>query len=87
MATVFLATDLRHGRDVAIKVVHPEISTALGAERFLREIRIAARLQHPNILPVLDSGDDGGHLWYSMPFVAGESLRASSASRRTSPGR
>ena len=76
MATVFLATDLRHGRDVAIKVIHPQISTALGADRFLREIRIAARLQHPNILPVLDSGEDGGLLWYSMPFVAGESLRA-----------
>ncbi len=76
MATVFLAADLRHGRDVAIKVVHPQISAAFGADRFLREIRIAARLQHPNILPVLDSGEDGGHLWYSMPFVAGESLRA-----------
>jgi serine/threonine-protein kinase len=76
MATVFLAHDLKHDRSVALKVLHPELAIALGAERFQREIRLAARLQHPHILTVLDSGDAGGHLWFTMPFVEGESLRA-----------
>lgn len=76
MATVYLATDLRHDREVALKVMHPEIALALGRERFLREIKLTARLSHPNILTVHDSGEAGEHLWYVMPFVEGESLRA-----------
>jgi tetratricopeptide (TPR) repeat protein/tRNA A-37 threonylcarbamoyl transferase component Bud32 len=76
MATVYLARDLRHGRDVAIKVLDPDLAATVGADRFQREITIAARLQHPNILTVLDSGDADGQLWYAMPFVEGESLRA-----------
>ncbi|HMN10595.1 MAG TPA: serine/threonine-protein kinase [Gemmatimonadaceae bacterium] len=75
MATVFLAHDVRHDRPVALKVLHPELAASLGAERFLREIRIAARLRHPRILPVHDSGETVGWLWYTMPFVEGESLR------------
>jgi eukaryotic-like serine/threonine-protein kinase len=75
MATVYLAHDLKHGRDVALKVLRPELAAVLGPERFLREIRLTARLQHPHILPVFDSGDDAGQLWYTMPFVVGESLR------------
>jgi tRNA A-37 threonylcarbamoyl transferase component Bud32/tetratricopeptide (TPR) repeat protein len=75
MATVFLATDLKHQRPVAIKVLRPELAYSLGPERFLREIEIAARLQHPNILPVYDSGEAAGMLYYVMPFVEGESLR------------
>jgi eukaryotic-like serine/threonine-protein kinase len=75
MATVYLARDLRHERAVAVKVLHPEIATALGPERFLDEIRIAARLQHPHLLPLLDSGEAGGFLYYVMPYVEGESLR------------
>src|SRR6185503_15084192 len=76
MATVYLAHDLRHDRDVAIKVLHPDLGAALGADRFLSEIRTTARLQHPHILPLLDSGDADGLLYYVMPFVAGETLRA-----------
>ena len=76
MATVYLAHDLRHDRDVAIKVLHSDLGAALGAERFLSEIRTTARLQHPHILPLLDSGDADGLLYYVMPVVAGESLRA-----------
>jgi TolB-like protein len=75
MATVFLARDLRHDRPVALKVLHPELAQALGPERFQREIRMAARLQHPHILTVLDSGEADGRLWFTMPFVQGESLR------------
>lgn len=75
MATVFLAQDLKHKRPVAIKVLHPELTAAMGAERFLREIEIAARLQHPHILPLYDSGAAGSLLYYVMPFVEGESLR------------
>ena len=83
MASVFLAHDVRHGRSVAVKVLHPEIAAAIGAERFLREIQVAARLRHPHILPLFDSGeasdpyDNGGGrvLFYVMPYVAGESLR------------
>jgi serine/threonine-protein kinase len=76
MATVYLAHDLRHQRPVALKVLHPEVAPLLGPERFVREIRLAARLQHPHILPLFDSGETDGLLWYTMPFVAGESLRA-----------
>jgi eukaryotic-like serine/threonine-protein kinase len=75
MALVYLARDTRHERFVALKTLRPEISIALGRERFLREIKLAARLQHPNILPVYDSGDANGTLYYVMPFVEGESLR------------
>src|SRR5687767_5096278 len=75
MATVYLAEDLRHGRDVAVKVLHPDLSSALGADRFLREIRLAARLNHPHILPLFDSGESNGFLYYVMPFIEGESLR------------
>ena len=75
MATVFLAHDLRHDRPVALKVLHPELAAALGPERFQREIQFAARLQHPHILTVLDSGEAAGQLWFTMPFVEGESLR------------
>src|SRR5436190_1375434 len=74
-ATVYLAQDLKHGRSVAVKVLRPELAAALGAERFLREIEIAARLTHPHILPLHDSGEVGGFLYYVMPFVEGESLR------------
>ena len=76
MATVFLASDLRHDRKVALKVLHPDLAAALGAERFLTEIRTTANLQHPHILPLHDSGSEGGFLYYVMPFVAGETLRA-----------
>jgi hypothetical protein len=76
MATVFLAEDLRHRRSVAIKVMDPRLSATLGPARFLREIEIASRLMHPHILGLLDSGDAGGLLYYVMPFVSGDSLRA-----------
>src|SRR3954467_14904515 len=76
MATVYLAHDLKHDRDVAIKVLHPDLGAALGGERFLSEIRTTARLQHPHILPLLDSGTADGLLYYVMPLVTGETLRA-----------
>ena len=75
MAVVFLGRDLRHDRAVAIKVLHPELAAALGPERFLREIRLAGRLDHPTILAVLDSGAFEGRVWYAMPYVEGGSLR------------
>ena len=75
MATVYLARDLRHDRDVALKVLRPELAALLGGERFLREIRVTAQLQNPHILPLLDSGEVDGLLYYVMPYVAGESLR------------
>jgi eukaryotic-like serine/threonine-protein kinase len=75
MATVYLAQDLRHDRPVALKVLLPELASTLGPERFQREIRLAARLQHPHILTVHDSGETAGQLWFTMPFVEGESLR------------
>jgi len=76
MAVVYRAHDRRHGRDVALKVMLPEIAATVGPERFLREIRIAARLQHPQIVPVFDSGEDAGQLYYVMPLIDGESLAA-----------
>lgn len=76
MATVYLARDLRHARDVAVKVLRRELSAAVGSERFLREIRITAQLNHPHILPLLDSGEADDLLYYVMPYVAGGSLRA-----------
>ena len=75
MATVYLADDVKHRRKVAVKVLRPELAAALGAERFLREIETTANLRHPHILPLYDSGDAGGFLFYVMPFVEGESLR------------
>jgi eukaryotic-like serine/threonine-protein kinase len=74
MATVYVARDLRHARQVAVKVLDPELARAVGPERFLKEIEIAARLTHPNILPLHDSGEADGLLYYVMPFIAGESL-------------
>ncbi|MBP2648441.1 MAG: protein kinase, partial [Gemmatimonadetes bacterium] len=76
MAVVYLARDVKHDRLVALKVLRPELSAALGRDRFLREIQVTARLQHPHILPVFDSGESSGHLWYTMPYVEGETLRA-----------
>jgi serine/threonine protein kinase/tetratricopeptide (TPR) repeat protein len=76
MATVYLAQDLKHRRRVAVKVLRPELTIALGADRFLREIEIAAQFAHPHILPVFDSGEADGFLYYVMPYVAGESLRS-----------
>ncbi len=84
MATVYLAHDLRHDRKVAVKVLRPDLAAVIGAERFLNEIRVTAKLQHPHILPLHDSGEAGGEdglgmppfLYYVMPYVEGESLRA-----------
>jgi serine/threonine-protein kinase len=76
MATVYLAMDVKHHRRVAIKVLAPEIARSVGPARFLREIEIAAGLAHPHILPVFDSGEADGVLYYVMPFIAGESLRS-----------
>src|SRR5262245_45983635 len=75
MATVFLARDVRHNRAVALKVLNPELGAVLGVERFLAEIEVTANLQHPNLLPLFDSGEANGLLYYVMPFVDGESLR------------
>jgi serine/threonine protein kinase len=75
MATVYMAEDLKHRRAVAIKVLRPELAASLGSERFLREIEMAARLQHPHIIPLYDSGSAGGFLYYVMPYIEGESLR------------
>ncbi len=75
MATVYLARDVKHDRDVAVKVMHPELAAALGTERFLREIKLTASLSHPHILPLIDSGEAGGFLFYVMPFIEGETLR------------
>src|SRR5215467_15955070 len=81
MATVYLARDLRHDRKVALKVLNPELGAVLGVERFLSEIRVTANLQHPNLLPLFDSGshpersEGSALLYYVMPFVEGESLR------------
>lgn len=74
-AAVYLARDLKHRRPVAIKVLHADLARSLGAERFLREIETTANLRHPNILPLYDSGDAAGSLYYVMPFIEGESLR------------
>jgi eukaryotic-like serine/threonine-protein kinase len=76
MATVYLAHDQKHDRPVALKLLRPELAVLMGTERFLREIRLSARLQHPNILAVHDSGEIGGQLWFTMPYVDGETLRS-----------
>ena len=75
MAVVFLAEDLKHHRKVALKVLHPELGAAVGAERFLQEIETVASLTHPHVLPLYDSGDTDGLLYFVMPYVEGESLR------------
>jgi serine/threonine protein kinase/Tfp pilus assembly protein PilF len=75
MATVYLAQDAKHDRVVALKVLHPDLAASLGPDRFLREIKLAARLNHPHILPLFDSGEVNGFLYYVMPYVEGESLR------------
>jgi serine/threonine-protein kinase len=74
-AIVYLAHDVRHDRPIALKVLHDEVAASLGAERFEREIKLAARLQHPHIVGVFDSGEIDGRLWFAMPFIDGESLR------------
>jgi serine/threonine-protein kinase len=75
MAVVYLAREVKHDREVALKVLRPELAAILGAERFLQEIRISARLEHPHILTLIDSGESDGFLWYVLPYVRGESLR------------
>ena len=80
MATVWLARDRQHDRFIAIKILHPELAGAIGVDRFVREVRLTSALQHPNIVPILDSGvlrgPDGVSLpWYAMPYLSGESLR------------
>ncbi len=75
MATVYLARDLKHDRWVALKVLRPELAATLGPERFLREIRLTAQLQHPHILTLIDSGGGDGSLYYVIPYVADGSLR------------
>ncbi len=82
MATVYLADDVKHHRQVAIKVLRPELGSLLGPDRFTREIRIAAALNHPHILPLYDSGDADGQLFYVMPYIRGESLRQKLARER-----
>src|SRR4026207_639871 len=76
MATVYLAQDLKHDRQLALKVLKPELAAVLGAERFVVEIKTTAALQHPHILPLFDSGSADGFLYYVMPYVQGETLRA-----------
>src|SRR3954452_471605 len=85
MACVYLAHDLRHDRPVALKVLHSELAQALGPERFQREIKLVARLQHPHILSVYDSGESAGQFWFTMPYVEGESLRARLVRERQLP--
>ena len=85
MATVYLARDLKHDRDVAVKVLKPELAVALGAERFLAEIRVMATLQHPNLLPLFDSGEADGLLFYVMPYLEGETLRTRLQAERQLP--
>ncbi len=75
MATVYLAEDLKHERKVAVKVLRPELAAVLGAERFVKEIKTTANLQHPHILPLFDSGEADSFLYYVMPFIDGETLR------------
>src|SRR6185295_16169199 len=85
MATVYLARVLKHDRPVALKVLRPEIAATVGAARFLREIAITAQLDHPHILTLIDSGESGGYLFYVVPYVRGESLRARLAREKQLP--
>ena len=87
MATVYRARDLKHDRDVAIKVLHTELAESLGRERFLREIRLAASLNHPHILPLYDSGEADGFLYFVMPVMQGQTLRERLAIKKPSAGR
>src|SRR4029079_14205900 len=82
---VYLAHDIKHGRDVAVKVIRPELAASLGRDRFLREIAIAARLRHPNIVPLFDSGDADGVLYFVMSYEDGPSVRARLASEGALP--
>jgi serine/threonine protein kinase len=84
-ATVYLAYDSRQDRPVALKVIRPELAAALGPARFLREIRLTAKLRHPHILPLFDSGESEGQLWYTMPYIEGESLRQRLGRQRQLP--
>ena len=85
MATVYLAQDLRHDRKVALKVLRPELAAVIGAERFLAEIKLTANLQHPHILPLFDSGEADGFLFYVMPFVEGEIAARPAQPREAAP--
>src|SRR2546430_10823768 len=85
MSRVFLAHEIALGRRVVLKVFPPELAAALSVDRFQREVRVAAGLQHPNIVPLLAAGSAGGGLYYTMPFVEGESLRSRLASARGLP--
>src|SRR5690242_16454888 len=82
MAVVYLARDLKHNRHVALKVLNPELGAVLGLERFAAEIEVTAKLHHPNLLPLFDSGEAGGLLYYTMPFIEGETLRGRLARER-----
>ena len=85
MATVYLARDLKHDRDVAIKVLKPELGAVLGADRFLAEIKVTANLRHPNLLPLFDSGEADGLLFYVMPYIEGQTLRQRLTAERQLP--
>jgi serine/threonine-protein kinase len=87
MATVYLAADLKHDRKVAIKVLKPELAAVLGAERFVQEIKTTAALSHPHILPLFDSGEAGGFLYYVMPYLRVRRSGRSSTARRSSGSR
>ena len=86
MATVYLAQDLKHDRKVALKLLRPELSAVIGAERFLAEIKLTANLQHPHILPLFDSGEADGFLFYVMPFVEGEIAAEPPVTGEAAPG-
>jgi eukaryotic-like serine/threonine-protein kinase len=85
MATVYLAHDVKHDRQVAVKVLKPELGAVLGAERFLSEIKVTANLQHPNLLPLFDSGETDGLLYYVMPYIEGQTLRSRLAREQQLP--
>src|SRR5260370_5908766 len=87
MPTVYLAQDVKHSRGVAIKVLHPELAAALGRERFLREIETAARLNHPHILPLHDSGEADGSVYYVIPYLGGQALPGPLRPRKHPPPR
>ena len=85
MATVYLARDLKHDREVAVKVLRPELTAVLGRERFLAEVALTAKLDHPHVLTLIDSGEAGGTLYYVLPYVRGESLRQRLAAEQQLP--
>ncbi|MEP7326997.1 MAG: protein kinase [Gemmatimonadota bacterium] len=86
MATVYLAHDIKHDRQVAVKVLRPELAAILGVERFLAEIKVTANLRHPNLLPLFDSGEADGFLYYVMPYIEGATAPHRRASPRSSRG-